>query len=343
MASGEIQEIVVSSAPGRAGIIGNPTDMYGGTVISCSTEERATVRLEPWDELVFETVDECVVFRDESDLVLDGGYFDIPRAVADFLDVLGMEFKVSYSSDVPFRAGLSSSTALLVALLNAVLNFLGRTYTRFYLAEVARHVELNYLKIVCGYQDHYMCTFGGLNYMDFRGKEFYRSLEEEPYATVESLVPYIDELPFVLAHTGVERLSTAVHKPIRDRWLEGDRAVMKGYLRIGHLARMGKKALLAKDWELLGELMNENHEIQRDLGGSGPENERLIEAALECGALGAKLAGGGKGGTIIALHLEPEKMIEALEEAGAERILTPKPTEGMMVGREDRSRETDGG
>ena len=60
MASGEMQEIVVSSAPGRAGFIGNPTDMYGGTVISCSTEERATVRLEPWDELVFETPRERV-------------------------------------------------------------------------------------------------------------------------------------------------------------------------------------------------------------------------------------------------------------------------------------------
>lgn len=333
MVEQDMQEIIVCSAPGRTGIVGNPTDMYGGTVISCSTMERATVRLEPWDELVFETMDQQVVLRNERDLVLDGGYFDIPRAVVDFLDVLSMGAKISYSSDVPFRAGLSSSTALLVAVLNAVLASLERSYNRFYLTEMTRHIELNYLKIVCGYQDHYMCTFGGLNYMDFRGKEFYRSLEEEPYATVESLVSYVDDLPFVIAHTGVERLSTAVHKPIRDRWLEGDREVVKGYLRIGHLARMGKKALLGQDWELLGELMNENHEIQRDLGGSGPENEQLIETALECGALGAKLAGGGKGGTIIALHLEPEEMIAALEEAGAGRILTPEPSEGVTVTR----------
>jgi len=44
------------------------------------------------------------------------------------------------------------------------------------------------------------------------------------------------------------------------------------------------------DWPALGRLMNENHAIQRDLGGSGEPNERLIAAALQAGAPGAKLA-----------------------------------------------------
>ena len=99
----------------------------------------------------------------------------------------------------------------------------------------------------------------------------------------------------ILANTGVQHHSGAVHKPIRERWLEGDREVVDGYVRIGKLAREGKKALLSRDWKLLGELMNENHDVQRRLGGSGPENERLIEAALRAGAYGAKLAGAGQG------------------------------------------------
>ena len=44
----------LASAPGRAGIIGNPTDMYGGSVISCSTQERAVVLVEPSDTMRFE-------------------------------------------------------------------------------------------------------------------------------------------------------------------------------------------------------------------------------------------------------------------------------------------------
>jgi mevalonate kinase len=66
---------------------------------------------------------------------------------------------------------------------------------------------------------------------------------------------------------------------------------------------MGKKALMLEDWRTMATLMNENHAIQRDLGGSGESNERLIAAALAAGAPAAKLAGAGDGGTIIALWL----------------------------------------
>ena len=94
---------------------------------------------------------------------------------------------------------------------------------------------------------------------------------------------------------------------------------------------MGKRAFLDKEWDVLGELMVENHDIQRDLGGSGPENERLIQAALDGGALGAKLAGAGGGGTIIALTRDPEPVIAKLKEADASRILYPEPSPGVTV------------
>jgi mevalonate kinase len=77
--------------------------------------------------------------------------------------------------------------------------------------------------------------------------------------------------------------------------------------------------------------MNENHDIQRALGGSGPENERLIGAALDAGAYGAKLAGAGQGGTIIALHPEPESLAPALAKAGTRRFLRPEPSEGVRL------------
>jgi len=319
------------SAPGRAGIIGNPTDMYGGSVISCSTVERANVWLVESDEMVFDIEGKKLVIKDKRDLAIDRTPFDIAKAVVEFLQLEDAKFKLICRTNIPKQAGLSGSTALIVAIMNALLAFKGESYNRYKLAEMARHIELNFMKVVCGYQDAYMCTFGGLNYMDFRAKEFYRRWAREPYATIEPLTDYVDEFPFVVAHTGIEHFSGSVHKPIRDRWLEGEREVVQGYLRVAHLARLGKKALLEKDWEVLGELMNENHEIQRNLGGSGEKNEELIAVALKCGAYGAKLAGGGRGGTIIALHLEPEEMIEELRKAGATDILFPMPMEGVKV------------
>ncbi len=322
-------ETIRCSAPGRCGIIGNPTDMYGGAVISCTIPFRARVTIAPCDALIVETNGRSLTIHSEDDLRLCGDYFDVARAVLEYLHDERLHCRISYASEIPISSGVSSSTALTVAILYGLLRFQGLDYSPYRVAELARYTELNHFRIVCGYQDAYMCTFGGLNYMDFRGKQFYRPAAEELYATVEPLERFVPELPFVLAHTGVQHSSDAVHKPLRERWLEGDRQVRDAYEQITVLAQEGKKALLNADWERLGRLMNENHAIQRNLGGSGEANERLIAVALAHGALGAKLAGAGGGGTIIALHPEPDRLAEALRASGADLVFRPRPERGV--------------
>jgi galactokinase/mevalonate kinase-like predicted kinase len=324
---------VACSAPGRAGIIGNPTDMYGGTVLSCSVDMRARVTVTPDPDLVLETNEQECRIATRDDLRPRGDHFDVARAILDYMRLPPLACHVRYESEIPLRSGLAGSTALVVALLQALLVWQGEHTNLYRLAEKARYIELNYLKVVCGYQDAYMCTFGGLNYMDFRGKQFYRDAEAELFATIEPLADYVPQLPFVLGFTGVQHASSAVHKPIRERWLEGEAAVVDSYKRISQIARMGKKALIMTDWSLLGHLMNENHSIQRALGGSGESNEKLIAAALEAGAPGAKLAGAGDGGTIIALWPWPDAtpLEEALRKAGASAIYRPQATPGVMV------------
>jgi len=328
---------IVCSAPGRCGIIGNPTDMYGGAVLSCSVGMRARVTVVEAPDLLLEAAGRGCRIEGRADLRPRGDPFDVARAVLDYLHLPPLACCVRYESEIPLRSGLAGSTALTVALLRALLAWLGEQPNLYRVAERARYVELNYLKVVCGYQDAYMCTFGGLNYMDFRGKQFYRQAEAEMFATVEPLAPYAHELPFVLGFTGVQHASSAVHKPLRERWLDGEAEVVQGYERMTELARMGKKALLLEDWPALGKLMNENHTIQRDLGGSGESNERLIAAALAAGALGAKLAGAGDGGTIIALWpwADASPLEEALFAAGASAIYRPEVTPGVMVESEE--------
>jgi len=283
------------------------------------------------------------VISSPEDLRLRGDHCDVARAVLDYFRGLSLCCRISYRTDIPVRAGVAGSTALTVAILYGLLCFQGVEHNRYQVAELARHIELNHLRVVCGYQDAYMCTFGGLNYMDFRGKQFYRDAVDELYATVEPLDVFVPELPFVLAHTGVVHSSDAVHKPLRERWLEGDPVVREAYLKIGHLAREGKKALLHQNWERLGRLMNQNHAIQRDLGGSGEANERLITTALEHGALGAKLAGAGDGGTIIALNPHPEEIIAALRKAGSEGVFYPVPCRGVSLDEREESDDAKGG
>ena len=321
---------IEATAPGRCGIVGNPTDGYGGCVISCSLKQRARVTLAaPAGELSVTVAGETAVFRDRADFQLRQDYFDCVRAVLTYLRRFDLKFHADVSTEIPVNAGLAGSTAVLVCVLAAVLKLLGREYHRHYLAEMLRTIELNYLKIQCGYQDQYMTVFGGLNYMDFRGKELYRELEGELYATVEPLEGSVRELPFVVVHTGVKRVSGEILRPIRERWEEGDHEVREGYERIARLARRGKRALIDGDWPTFARLMNENHRIQCSLGASGPENDRLIGVAMRSGALAAKLAGAGGGGTILALTFDPGRTIAALKAEGAADCLHPVPSPGV--------------
>jgi len=323
--------VIRASAPGRCGIAGNPTDGYGGSVLSSSLAERAVVEITPAEETVIEVCGCRESLRGETP-PLSGDYTDVAKAVLlHHREALRCRtFRLRAATTVPMQAGLAGSTAILVAILGAVRRLLGIDSTPYEIAETARRIEFDLLGVVCGFQDQYMAVFGGLNYLDFRDKEPDLG-GGAVLASVEPLETYIGELPLILANTGVQRHSGSVHRGLRERWLEGEPAVREGYLRIARLAREAKVALLDRDWPALGKAMNENHAIQRDLGGSGEANERLIAAALAGGALGAKLAGAGRGGTIIALHEDPDALGRRLAEAGATRILRVRPSAGLLV------------
>jgi galactokinase/mevalonate kinase-like predicted kinase len=321
------------TAPGRAGIIGNPTDMYGGAVISCSVPMRAWVELRADKGLTLVSGDEVATLRGREDLRPKQDRFDLARAVFRYFKLPDMGARISFGTDIPMQSGLAGSTALLVALTAAVLAWLDRLPHRYLVAETARFIELNYLEVVCGYQDAYMTTFGGLNYLDFRGKQFYRPLETELFGTVEVLSEVVPTLPFVLAYTGIRHHSGEVHKPLRERWLDGEQEIVRAYERITELAALGKCALLKADWADLAAAMNENHAIQRSLGGSGEHNEILIQAARKAGAPAAKLAGAGGGGTIIVLWPSPDHapLEAALRAAGASELYEIRPVAGVTV------------
>lgn len=327
-----VGSVILCSAPGRVGIIGNPTDMYGGTVISVTTQERAKCALRPAEGLTVACGGAELMIAGVADLQPAGDRLDMGRAILRHFGI-GQDagFRMELSTDVPVQAGMGGSAALIAAAVGALDRWFGWNLHPWALAETARRVEYRSLGVLCGYQDAHMAVFGGLNLIDCRGKASLEQAEDEPLATVEPLAAYVPELPLIAAHTGIKHHSGDVHRSPRDRWLEGDRAVIEGYEEIARLARLGKRALLDGDWRRLGALMNENHRIVADLGGSGPANERLIEAARSAGAFGAKLAGAGGGGTILALTTDPDRVRAALLEAGADRLFEPRPCEGLDV------------
>jgi galactokinase/mevalonate kinase-like predicted kinase len=331
------------TAPGRGGIVGNPSDMYGGTVVSCSIGERADATISHSPRLILDVYGQWAEIEDERDLEFDSKlhFLDVAKAVwrylrrpeagfAEQID-LSARFHVRAHSNIPLKAGCAGSTAMLLVILAGVLRHFEVSITRHELAELARRIERHELGVHCGYQDQYMIIFGGLNCIDLREKENHAEGRDSPYATVEPLTEDVPELPFILANTGIQHSSSQFHAEPRKKWEEGDSRRVEGFERIGTLGRAGKKALLQQDWERLGELMNENHRLTDELVGAGEENNRLIRAALDVGALGAKLSGAGRGGTIIALHEAPDWMGEQLLRAGAQRLIRFQPGPGLTV------------
>ena len=302
--------IIKATAPGRCGLIGTPSDMYGGSVISCSIVERATCELD--DSAVRTSIEVSGVrqiLSTSNDLILKGDRLDVARAV---LISLGVDpaktppFSLSAVTDIPMQAGLAGSTAIIATITGVVASFLNLSLNRYQTAELVRKIESDVMQVICGFQDAYMTTFGGINYMDFRGKNSAEvTIESTPYATMESLQGYCGIPPIVLAHTGVHHHSGTVHKSLRERWLEGDTAARNGIEEIKQLAYFGKKAVLSADWSALADLMNQNHAIVRDLGGIatlfpiaqrltvGGSAEKLISSSDSSMAVTKIGAGGG--------------------------------------------------
>ncbi len=91
----------------------------------------------------------------------------------------------------------------------------------------------------------------------------------------------------------------------------------------GEAAHQGRQALMSGDWPALGRCMDKVHALLQQIGVSTVALDRLVDAALEAGALGAKLTGSGMGGFAMALVGESDEraVARALADAGAELVL----------------------
>jgi len=351
------------SVPARINVLGNPSDANEGAhqLICAAIDERGGAFIEESDELVLEVLERVGTTQDfrtveserfGTDRLEYDGRFDLIKAAINVLKKYSPTFastfqekkaRISTWTDIPIQSGLGGSSVPILAVLGALRALYDldeRVHNDYFIAEITQKAEAKELGITCGYADRYVPLFGDIAYVDFRGKVLQKELKEEPYATYEKLGAYVEELPLVIASTGVVRDSGDVHGAMRPKYLAeydqygrigGEKPFMVRIMEeIGATAWRGKFALLEADWERFGALMNENHrlvdEMMRYCGftaGAGTANNLLIEAALDHGALGAKLTGAGGGGAVFALArpTELEDMVALLTRVARENGL----------------------
>jgi len=172
--------------------------------------------------------------------------------------------------------------------LRAVYELDPLLHNDYFLAELTQRVEVKELKITAGYADRYVPLFGGIAYLDYRGKLHHKKLNEEPYATYERLDQWGIELPLLFVSSSVLRNSGDVHGKMRpiylqehDGWAEegGDPPSMVRFMKVAwETAWQGKIALLNKDWPTFGKLMNKNYHVEVSLISVSPTEQSHLHS-----------------------------------------------------------------
>lgn len=343
-------------APARINILGNPSDANEGdfATISAAVDIYAHAQIEFTRGIILEQMEPspaglAVLHQEEYNLaeiplpytgtldLLKGAINRLFAYSSEFRSALPAQgFRIATWTDVPRQSGLGGSSLFVILTLGALRTLYHldpRLHNDYILAEITQRVESRELDITAGYADRYVPIFGGIAYLDYHGKLHQKPLHQEPYTTYERLDPWVDELPLVAVSSGLARDSGDVHGKMRPRYIQefdawvasgGDMPPMVGFMtQAWETAWRGKIALLQKDWETFGKLMNQNHQAVDDMmvycgfeQGAGWANNLLIQTALENGAYGAKLTGAGNGGSVFALT-HPDQ-IDCLKTAWAQ-------------------------
>ncbi|MCX6028571.1 MAG: mevalonate kinase [Chloroflexi bacterium] len=131
--------------------------------------------------------------------------------------------------------------------------------------------------------------------------------------------------PFMLAiaDSGIASPTRIAVGDVRRAW-EQDRARFEWLFdAVAAIVEDAATVISRGEVEQLGQLMDANHALLRQIGVSCPELDALAAATRSAGALGAKLSGGGRGGNLIALVTEETapRVADALAAAGAVRVI----------------------
>ena len=207
-------------------------------------------------------------------------------------------------ADIPGEGtGLGSSSSVTVGLLNALYAYRGVLRDPAELAQEASRIEIETLGGTLGKQDQYIAAFGGVQQFEFRPDESVVATPL-PISTPdrESLSDHLS-----LFYTGISRKAEGILQDQSAR--AGEKK--ESYVLLRDLAVRTRHAIVARDWERLGRLVDQGWQLKRGLsaGISNDVIDRQIARAKEAGAYGGKVTGAGGGGFLLLVH-PPERSRE---------------------------------
>jgi mevalonate kinase len=298
-----------ASACGKIILFGEHAVVYGRPAIAVPVMQvQATVRVEPSEHgLIINAAD-----IDRSIAVDPANPIDplasIVHLTLKHLNCPLPDVAITIHSTIPIASGLGSGAAISTAIVRALAQWLDARLDNAEVNALVYEVEKLYHGTPSGI-DNTVIVYQQPVYF-VRGQAIQTFTVARPFKVV-------------IGNTGIASSTKITVGDVRKGW-EIDRARYEAWFdRIGAIVQQARTAIESGAIDRLGSLMDQNQVLLRDLDVSSVELERLIFAAKQAGASGAKLVGGGRGGNMIALvdDRHEKAVTTALQDAGAVSVI----------------------
>ena len=343
--------------PARICFYGDHQDYLGLPVIAGTIDRYINLKARPNSDKKY--LLKLLDLKDEFSLSLDDNLEKIQpndylRSVMAVLKEQGFQFNQGYdieiSGNIPLNAGLSSSSALVVAWIRFLVATQGKSeeISDYQIGRWAYEAEVLFFDQPGGLMDQYTIAQKGLIYIDTQNGESTRlNADLGKLLVAESGVPKktlevlknarvyaqkaVDTVKnvhpdFELEHTTLEdyeRYIDLVPEELQEYWY----ATIYNY----HITLEAKKELLkpSPNLQILGDLMNQHQTIlQNNIKNTPLEMVEMMDAAREMDALGTKIIGSGGGGCMVAMVTDTTsgRVKQAFLNKGAKAVYTVELT-----------------
>ena len=284
--------------------------MYGLSAIASALGSYTSAEVKVVDGKGFEVIDERPATPGYKEKKYNEAMQSIKNVIEHMnIDIGCQKLEITFSGDLFAASGVGASAAQATALARALNDKFTLMWDDEKINEAAYEGERAYHGTPSGI-DNTASTYGGLIW-------FMKNLKGGK--NVMEILQSGKKMPLVIGNTGITASTVEVVADVR-KLKEANPLMFEKIFSVYHsLAIDAKVALLEGDAVSIGKLMSQNHKLLQDITVSGEINDRLVDIALNHGALGAKMTGTGRGGLVIALAENEEvqnNIANAIEAEG---------------------------
>ena len=332
---------IISKAPGRVCLFGDHQDYLGlpiiATTINNEIEIEATLNNDREFKIFKKDLESTDIipidFEHDSN---EKDFFKIAlNVLKDFECKPDIGFDINITSKIPINSGLSSSSALIVAWVNFLLNtFTDHEVTSDLLAEISYRIEVLEVGGSGGKMDQYTIANGKTIYLDTK---------------TDSIIPFNHKLcDMIVGVSNQSKDTQGLLKKLKENALKSIQIVSNHYegfsftntdnldlnkclsflddsLKPFFRAAVGnyRTTIKAKnefqkdeiDIDKIADLINIHHSfLKNDLKITTPEIDDMVSIAMDNGSIGSKIVGSGGGGSIMCLSKDQSCSLKIVNE-----------------------------